>query len=163
MLRIEGFVQVRLINLLGFAGRVGQVLGEVSVVGQHDQALRFLVQSTSAKQAGLPIAFGQQVKDCSRFARIFVRADVASRFVHDEADGFGRGGGQQFPANLDMVVPGIDLLSSPSQFAVDRHFSKINQFLRLAARAYSANRKEFVNANRIGSLIRRFMALIFSG
>ena len=68
--------------------------------------------------------------------------------------------GQEFSAHFDGVVPWVDFLSDPGRCPIDRHLSKLDQFLRLATRADSSDGKEFVDANPFQPLHRWFTAMV---
>ena len=86
--RDVGFVEVAVqydsVALDDLGARVGEPMGEVSVVRDNQQTLAVLVEAARAEQALALQVGGQQFEDCVLGMRVGIGAGVAFRLVHDQ-------------------------------------------------------------------------------
>ena len=113
-------------------GRVGQLMGEVAVVGQDEQALAVFVESTGAEHP-LPLKIGwEQVEDGAIGVWIGIGAEEALGLIHGHGQGRYLGDVEPF-VFYKYVVFGKCFVAEADGFAVDPNGSVIDQALGFAA------------------------------
>ena len=129
---VEFTVEKHAVALDDTSGGMGQLVGEVTVVGQNEQAFAFFIESTGAEHS-LPLKVGRkQVEDGAIRVGVGVGAEKALRFVHGHGNRRCFRGVETFVFNK-YFVSGKCFVAEANSFAIDADRSVFDQALGFAA------------------------------
>jgi len=132
------------VGLLHAISRMGQPIGEFTVVRDDDEPFAIAIQSPNGKH---PLLGRHEVNDAHSTARIEVRRNNTHRLVDDEVHPLWLA--DRHAVDADLVLQRVDLGAKfRHHLTVDFHASFLNEFLAITPAADSGCRKDFLQSLR---------------
>ena len=140
----QGLVEGHLIKLRNLAARMGELLGQVAVVGEQQQAGGLFVETTHGEDT-LGAGVFDQLHDRIAFIRIVGGGDIAFRLIQKDITEFlaveGLASIHHFIIRFHLIAHGGD------DFVVHHHTAGLDQVIGFATRADAAVGQVFVEAD----------------
>ena len=143
----ERVLQRHVVALHDRVGRMHQLVGEVAVGREDDEALAVLVEAAGAEEAELGPLAREEVKDSRGFVRVAVAANEAARLVHHEREFRLRDRAHGLAVDGDFVDAQLDFLAEDGADAVHINSTRGDQRLSGATGADAGVGHEFLNAD----------------